>query len=145
VNWACADNSQGNILGNNCTNYPNAPSGSPDTKRCESVVNIVVQQKIGVKGLTIYVKDGLIKSNFDVTGTTQCGWPGGCAGTYPSGVSDMLFFLMLLYSSMTSGAVASTRSVAAVCEPRLSSLDDECHEELRAFSAPCLNAASAAQ
>jgi hypothetical protein len=87
VNWACADNAQGNILGNNCTKYNPAPLGSPDTKRCEGVVHMVVQQKTGAKGLTIYVKDGMIKSNFNITGKTQCGWPGGCAGEFPSGVS----------------------------------------------------------
>jgi hypothetical protein len=48
---------------------------------------MVVQQNTGAKGLTVYVKDGMIKSNFDITNKTQCGWAGGCAGPYPSGVS----------------------------------------------------------
>ena len=80
-------------MANNCTKYVSAPPGAPDTKRCEGVVNMQVQQKTGVKGLTFFVKDGTIKSNFDVTGTVQCGWPGGCAGTFPSGVSDVCFLL----------------------------------------------------
>jgi hypothetical protein len=53
---------------------------------------MVIQQNSGGKGLTVYVKDGMIKSNFDISGTVQCGWPGGCAGTYPSGVSAQKHF-----------------------------------------------------